>query len=125
MDYNEVYSRMALIISARPFAKGGKALTETLVLRAAYMPAVSEFENKKQAISSDKEAAPEAIETALHDAAAEECTAPDRRYSLAAFEQIADAALADGGPVAIPDGSEMPVYVWLEMLFDCLVNPEL
>lgn len=99
MTYNDTYFRMFLLSEARRLALRGKALAEILAARAAYIPAIDEFEKKRASITADTEADQDARDKAVADAAAEQSPAPDRRISLEAFEQIADAALAAGTPI--------------------------
>ncbi len=124
MTYNDTYFRMFLLSEARRLALRGKALAEILAARAAYIPAIDEFEKKRQSITADTEADQDARDKAVADAAAEQSPAPDRRISLEAFEQIADAALAAGTPIPLPSGETLPPDIWLETLFANLVAHE-
>jgi len=115
---------MFLLSEARRLALRGKALAEILAARAAYIPAIDEFEKKRQSITADTDADQNARDKAVADAAAEQSPAPDRRISVEAFEQIADAALAAGTPMPTPSGEALPPDIWLETLFANLVAHE-
>ena len=122
LTYSDVYKRMALLTIARQFASNGKTIAEILRLKAAYTPALAEIESKKQVIIVDKEADDEVKNKAFTDAVVEECSAPDRRLSLDAFESIADKALASDEPVDNGYGGKLPPDAWLEILFATLVE---
>lgn len=122
LTYSDVYNRMALLTIARQFASNGKTIAEILRLKAAYVSAFAEIESKKQIIKADEEADEETKNKAFNDAVFEECSAPDRRLSLDAFESIADKALASDEPVDNGYGGKLPPDAWLEILFATLVE---
>ena len=122
LTYSDVYNRMALLTVARGYASNGKTIAEILRLKAAYTPALAEIESKKQVIIADKEADDEVKNKAFTDAVFEECSAPDRRLTLDAFESIADKVLASDEPVDNGYGGKLAPDAWLEILFATLVE---
>lgn len=121
LTYSDVYMRMMMLSAARQFATNGKTISEILLLKSAYTPVLAEFENKKQVILADKEADDETKQKTLNDVVSEQCSAPDRRLSLEAFENIADKVLATSEPVVNVNGDKLAPDFWLEVLYANLV----
>ncbi len=120
MTYNELYMRVLYIAAVNTLALPAKAKTEALILRAVYAPAVDAFEKERAAIAADETSTDEQKTEAIEKRAAEECTAPDRRFSPEAFEQIVGAAIARG--TVEVNGTDIPAEAFVETLAFNLVK---
>lgn len=96
MTYNELYNRTGLVAATNALTLPAKAKAEALILRAVYAPAIDTFEKERSAILADDKATDEQKTEAVEARAKEECSAPDRRFTPEAFEQIVGAAMTAG-----------------------------
>ena len=140
MNYNDVYTRMALLGDVLGLAPAAKAMSETLMMRAHYSRTVKEFETAMEQVRTDTTPADGSERTAEQEKlynetveakAREDCGADDRRYSAAALEQICEAAMAKGavksalavavtkdaeGKEKTAPGAQIPAVAWLDLL---------
>lgn len=121
MTYNELYIRMRTLDDMRQLRLPAKATAEVLMARAAIIPHIGELAQKQQSIAEYSSAEDAEKEAAFAELTAQECSAPDRRLSPAAFEQIAEAALANG-PMHTIFGDDTEPTAWLSHVAAAMVE---
>lgn len=132
MNYNEALTKNALLGELSTI--GGlkaKAMTEKILLSIHYRRAGEEWMKARETVLGEKDATDEVKEEALQAKLMEDCGLEDRRMSVAAFEQVVEAAVARetmpsflaGGPA--PDSPELPqipTAAWLQTFAELLVK---
>lgn len=135
MTYGEVRTRWLLLAALRQVRLGAKALTETLVMHAAYTRAMTELEDARRNIRTGapkiEEGAEPTVEQrkeldsrdqALAELDKEECGMADRRFTAQGFEGVAEAVMAHGQTpggllVRNADGSMADLQDWIVFAF--------
>lgn len=127
MTYNEVLECSRLLSGVRSLRVGGKALMETLSLRAVYNERLGSFFKRAEEINKteggegvSKEELEKARLDAISATANEDCGMERRRYSRDAFVALVEAA-STTSEIRI-DGLEKPISVfdWFEGLYQAL-----
>lgn len=132
MNFNEALTKNALLSELSQIeGMKAKAMTEKILLSIHYRRACDEWMRVREAVMGEKDATDEVKESALQAKLMESCGLEDRRMSVAAFEQVVEAAVAredmssflTGAPTT--DNHEMKrisTAAWLQVFAELLVK---